>query len=420
MKKTHDISQIFRRLRVPASSKLDERVHREIDNAVTSPATAPAGPELTLGQIFALFLKRPSARYTLATTLGLAVLVTLALIHSTPSAWAMEQTIEALKKYRALHITGYVTKDGKAIPLDLWARADVTGNLVETGLLKTEGATIWTRDNKTYAYDQSDNTVYVEPGITTFGGLNPWPGPKSLTVLTRLKDYKAFEGDDPATGRKRVVVTCSIENIGGPQSFGPQSLLLEFDVRTKLLVSSKSWQNSTQEGAPNCCCEKILYFEDLPDGVFDYQPPSGASFTNMPLTIPEASLPSLSDPGCGISAQGMSRQQACQKILAQYWAARITNDLARIRQLWPLTAPWPDQLLRDVGDQEQVAQVLKIGGIERTGESKLGPLALVPSWVRYRDGMVLELWLIVQFRETDRGDSCVIYGDHGYAPNAKE
>jgi hypothetical protein len=94
--------------------------------------------------------------------------------------------------------------------------------------------------------------------------------------------------------------------------------------------------------------------------------------------------------------------------------------LARIRQLWPLTAPWPDQLLRDVGDQEQVAQVLKIGGIERTGESKLGPLALVPSWVRYRDGMVLELWLIVQFRETDREASCVIYGDHGYAPNAKE
>jgi hypothetical protein len=250
--------------------------------------------------------------------------------------------------------------------------------------------------------------------------LNPWPGPKSLTELTRLKDYKAFEGDDPATGRKRVVVTCSIENPGGPQLFGPQSLLLEFDVRTKLLVSSKSWQNSTQEGAPNCCCEKILYFEDLPDGVFDYQPPSGASFTNMPLTVPEASLSSLSDPGCGISAQGMSREQACQKILEQFWSARITNDLARIRQLLPLSAAWPDGLLRDVGDQDEIVQVLKIGGIERTGESKLGRLALVPSWVRSRGGMVQEVWLIVQFRETDREASCVIYGDHGYALNVKE
>ena len=65
-------------------------------------ATAPAGPELTLGQIFALILKRPSARYTLATTVVLAVLVALALVHSTPSAWAMEQAVEALKKYRGL------------------------------------------------------------------------------------------------------------------------------------------------------------------------------------------------------------------------------------------------------------------------------------------------------------------------------
>jgi hypothetical protein len=73
-----------------------------------------------------------------------------------------------------------------------------------------------------------------------------------------------------------------------------------------------------------------------------------------------------------------------------------------------------------VGDQDDITQVLKIGGIERTGESKLGPLALVPSWVRSRDGMVLEVWLIVQFRETDREASCVIYGDHGYALNVKE
>jgi len=405
---------------VPASSKLDERVHREIDNAVASPATAPSAAQPNLGQFFALILKKQSTRYTIASTLVLAAVVALALIHSTPSAWAMEQTIEALKKYRGLHITGYVTKDGKAIPLDVWARADMTGNLVETGLLKTEGATIWTKDNRTYSYDQSDNTVYVEPGITTFGGLNPWPGPKSLTMLTRMKNYNAFEGDDPATGRKRVVVTCSIENTSGPQSFGPVSLLLEFDVRTKLLVSSKSWQNSTQEGVPNCCCEKILYFEDLPAAVFDYQPPTGASFTNMPLTVPEASLSSLSDPMCGISAQAMSREQACQKILGQFWSARITNDLARIRQLWPLTAGWPDKLLRDVGDQDEITQMLKIGGIERTGQSKLGPLALVPSWVRSRDGSVLEVWLIVQFREIDQTASCVIYGDHGYALNAKE
>jgi hypothetical protein len=63
---------------------------------------------------------------------------------------------------------------------------------------------------------------------------------------------------------------------------------------------------------------------------------------------------------------------------------------------------------------------LKIGGIERTGRSKLGPLALVPIWYRSQDGMVGKVWMIVQFRETEPGASCVVYGPHGYALNVKE
>jgi hypothetical protein len=65
-------------------------------------------------------------------------------------------------------------------------------------------------------------------------------------------------------------------------------------------------------------------------------------------------------------------------------------------------------------------QLLKIGGIERTGRLKLGPLALVPSWVRAEDNTVSEVWMIVQFRETKGGTSCVIYSAHGYALNVKE
>jgi hypothetical protein len=203
---------------------------------------------------------------------------------------------------------------------------------------------------------------------------------------------------------------------------GPMSFLMEFDVRSKLLVSAKTWGNSRQEGAPIAAFEKVLYFEDLPDSAFDFRPPPGALFTNMPLTIPDeaASLPALSDPNCGISAEGMTREEACQKILEQLWAAQIKNDFARMRQLLPYSATWSDDLMREVCNQEEMVQVLKIGGIERTGSSKLGPLALVPGWIRYQDGSVVEVWMIVQFRETDRGTSCVIYGPHGYALNVKE
>lgn len=412
MKKTHEVSQVLGRLHVPASAELDERVYGEIAKVAAVAPTAPRGTEPTFGEIIIVFLKRKSALYTFATTLGLALATALVLNHSTTSAWAMDQAIEAIKKYKALHITGSVISGGKTVPFDAWARADATGNLVESGLAKWGDMTVWSRGNKSYLYYQAHNKVFVEPGITF--GFNPWPGPKLLSLLATMKDYKAFEGEDPATGQKRVIVTCSIENLAGPESY-----LLEFDPRTKLLVSIKSWSNLKQEGAPNCDFEKILYFKDLPDSAFNFQPPAGTSFTNMPLTIPEASLSALADPRCGISAEGMTREQACQKILGQLWDARLKNDVPHIHQLFPLTATWSDDLLREM-HEDGIVQILKIGGIEKTGGSKLGPLALVPSWVRYRGGIVREVWMIVQFRETDQGASCVIYGPHGYALNVKE
>ena len=420
MKKTQDISRLFRQMRVPASAKLDERVHREIDDAtrspIESPITAPSDPQLTLGQIFALILKRHPARYSIATTLVLAGLAALALMHSTPSAWAMEQAIETLKKFRGLQLSGNMSKDGKTIPIDLWLRADMSGAGVEAVLARVgDEATLWTRDNQTYTYVQADKAVYMEPGITE--ALNPWPGPKLLAMLAKERDYQAIEGDDPATGRKRVIVTCSSASFNGRQSFH-----LEFDVRTKMLVSMKIYRNSQQVGTPYLDFEKILYFDDLADSAFDFQPPSGTLFTNQPITIPDAgvSVPALSDPNNGISAEGMTREQACQTILQQAWAANFKYDFARIRQLFPLAADSSDDYLRETIKEAGLVKLLKIGGIERTGSSKLGPLALVPSWVRAADGTVTEVWMIVQFRETDQGTSCVVYGAHGYALNVKE
>lgn len=413
MKKDQEISQILRQLHVPASSKLDERIHEEITEAGGPALTGPPSPELTFGQMIALLLKQKSTRYTLATTLGLVLLVVLVLNHSTTMAFAMDQAVEALKRYKALHLTGYYTPaSGKTIPIDAWERSDATGNRVEIALITVGDVTEWITGNKTYDYDRAEKKATIEPGIN----FDAWVGPKLLADMARLKDYQAVEGDDPATGQKRVVVTCSLDGFAGPESF-----LMEFDARTRLLVSAKSWLNLTREGTPQCSIEKILYFEDLPDGDFSFQPPADTQFTNAPLEVPGANLLPLSDPTRGISTGGMTQEQACQKILDQLWSAAIKGDFNRIRQLCPVTAMWSDAMLRGSGDPDETAvQLLKIGSIEQTGSSKLGPLALVPVRIRYQDGSVRENWMVVQFRETDQETSCVVVGPRGYELNAKE
>jgi hypothetical protein len=409
MKNDQDISKALRQLHVPASSKLDERVYAEIDEAA-----APSGPALTFGQALTLFLKKKSTRYTLATTLGLVLLVVLVLNRSTTSAWAMDQSIEALKKYKALHFTGYsTTESGQTARVDAWARSDTTGRRIEIALAHVGDVTSWAKGDKTYAYDRAEKKGYVEPGINLIGS---WLGPKLLADLARVKDYQAVEGDDPATGQKRVIVTCSLENFEGPQSF-----LIEFDVRTRLLISLKAWSNLRREGNPQFSIENILYFENLPDSAFSFEPPAGTEFTDVPLEVPEANLSTLSNPKCGISADGMTQEQACQTILEEFWSAAIKDDQARVRQLLPVTATWPDELLRGSTDPSEIAaEILKIGGIEQTGSSKLGPLALVPVRLRYRDNSVRENWWVMQFRPTDHGTSCVVAAPRGYGLDVKE
>jgi hypothetical protein len=79
-----------------------------------------------------------------------------------------------------------------------------------------------------------------------------------------------------------------------------------------------------------------------------------------------------------------------------------------------VTETWPDRLLLDLMAEDEAVELLRIGAIEKEGQSRLGALALVPSRIRCRDGRVREVKIIVQFRETDQGASCVVHGNYGH------
>jgi hypothetical protein len=407
MQRTDHIPKLIRRLRVPASAELDERVHSAIREAGPNGPDAAPSSEPSLPALLVMIMKHKTIRYTLGGALGFAVLAALVLNHSTTSVWAMEQAIEALQPYKAVRMTGATTAGGAAAPTEVWARADAAGARSAECLVRSDAFTAWVKDNHTYVYDHAANTVFVEPAIMM--GLNPWLGPRFLSTMSKLPNYSAVEGADPATGQKRILVTAGFESATGPQSF-----LIEFDAKTKLPVSMTHWSNLDRRGAPDFSFDKIVYFDDLPDSVFQFEPPDGVPVVEKPLTIPDANLAMLSNAKSGISAEGLGREEACRKLLEQFWTAVINNDLARIRQLCPLTETWPDRLLREVMAEDEVVELLQIGAIEKEGRSSLGPLALVPSRVRCKDGRVREVKIVVQFRKTEQGASCVIHGNYGY------
>jgi hypothetical protein len=322
-------------------------------------------------------------------------------------AWAIEQTIEALKDLRAVYMNG-IFPSGTA---EIWMRANKigtqSGDVVVRG---SHGAITWIKDGSTYHYEPGQNTVYFENAITV--GFSQWLGPELLEMLSKVDGAKIMRGKDPATGRQRATLLCSLLDSNGPQSW-----VIEFDVATKLPVSFKHWSNMDMSGPPAFHAFKIIYYQELADSLFEVNIPGNPVYVEKPLTIPQQNISVLSNPQKGMSAEGLTQQQACERILRALYSAVIEGDLDKLKNLAPLSENWGDEFLQAVilrtGKPDRIVEVVKIGQISKTGHSKIGPIVAVPIVFKRGDGSMVEQNMVVQIRQLGGKSSCVVHGPYG-------
>ena len=125
--------------------------------------------------------------------------------------WALEQSIEALRDYRAIHLVGVF--QGETV--EVWARANKTAS--------TSSHDVWSREvagrscglgtARPIATSPARKTVYFEPALTI--GILPWLGPELLETLRAAENTQVIHGKDPATGRSRVTLLCSLMDANG-------------------------------------------------------------------------------------------------------------------------------------------------------------------------------------------------------------
>jgi len=205
---------------------------------------------------------------------------------SVTPAWAIEQSIEAMDQYKAVLIEGSQSertwRENGSLelkPYRSWAVANEDQTMVEKYRTEVDGFLILTTNGqKTWRYDPNTNTVHVEnrPYVAS----ECWCGSQFLEQLKDFRDSGIFTkweetyGKDPATGRQRVFLTIAwLEE----RFNGPRSLWLEFDMESKLLVSLKQWENANWEGPATIVGEKVTYYENLPDNLFELEIPEGAT-----------------------------------------------------------------------------------------------------------------------------------------------
>ena len=388
---------------------------RGVDPDVTVPAEALAAMQQakqraapTGRRSWRTIMTSRSSRFAAAA--GTAAVALLAIFHTfNEPAWALEEAIEALKKYHAVHVVGAIP-GGTA---EIWMRASESGTGSSDAVIRFgSGAVAWTDAGATYYYDPGQNVVYFEKALTI--GLSEWLGPQLLDVLSTAQNAKIVHGRDPATGRDRVTVLCSLVDVTGAQSFA-----VEFDRESKLPVAIRQWQNLDRSGTPSFDAFKIVYHEALPDSVFDVRVPAGAARVEKPLQIPDAAVGALANPADGIPADGLTQQEAAERVVRTLYQAVIDQDLDALKRVCPLCRNMGDEFLRAIvlkpGKDTRIVEILDVGLIQRTGRSALGPIVAIPATLRLQNGSTVEEKMIVQFRQFGDRLSCVVHGPYGQA-----
>ncbi|MHC4229627.1 MAG: hypothetical protein ACYSW0_19515 [Planctomycetota bacterium] len=280
MKPADEIRQLFRNGELGIDLDADEKVFADVSQArQETTENAPAVPE-----IWRIIMKSPLAKVAAAAVLIVACLIGVFMFNRTSSvAWALEQSIEALSKYNAVVFEGSesdLNEDGELQMRDRksWAVANEDQTKVKKIRHEVDGVpTIITNGQETWRYDPQTNTVIKN---LPYGTPEGWIGSRFFEQLRAFhesgvtNDWEVTYGKDPVTSKQRAFLTVAWLD---KRYNGPRSMWFEFDVESKLVVSLKQWENSNWEGPPRIVSEKITYYESLPDELFEFEIPEGAT-----------------------------------------------------------------------------------------------------------------------------------------------
>ena len=250
---------------------------------------ALAKPSRRKGQSISIWR---SLRKTKIAELATAAVITLAVIlfipfgRSDSPAWAIEQSIEALDRFRAISVEGWDSErawveDGslKLRPFKSWAVANKDQTRVEMFRTEVEGYLVLTTNGqKTWRYDPNTNTVRIEDRPYNAGDF--WCGSRFLEQLKEgresglLTRWEVTSGKDTTTGRQWIILkTAWLDE----RFNGPRSIRLEFDMESKLLVSLKQWENDNWKEPATHIVEKITYHTILPYELFEFEIAEGTT-----------------------------------------------------------------------------------------------------------------------------------------------
>ncbi|MHC4758747.1 MAG: tetratricopeptide repeat protein [Planctomycetota bacterium] len=227
--------------------------------------------------IWRVIMKNKMTKFAASAVIIIGVFIGINMLNGTP-AWAIEQTIEALKKVQTIVISGTGGyNDSEYLPFKCWIKLnDENGNLLMR--FESPQEIVVVQGDKVYYRRPGSKRVKILEGHSVHNlkfwykimELSPWLSGKILETLKPLADdWQEEYGKDEKTGRDCVFVNCSYKQLSA-------SFWFVFDIESKLIVEAKHWSNPGYKEPVNLYANSFVYNKDISDETFDFEIPDGA------------------------------------------------------------------------------------------------------------------------------------------------
>ena len=199
-------------------------------------------------------------------------------------AYAIEQTIEAMKNVTVVHIFG---RDWNEKEVEMWVKINPHTGRGEYYWFgnPTAQTTIVARPEESYIYNKSDNTVHIKDGLSISSVFSPGRFLEEMTRMTErlegtISDYVVY---DPKAGKDVILLVMASDRIDLKATVDPDTKL---PLSVDIISGSQPGSNEVLKRA-----EHIYYDQKLPEGIFEFEIPLGAEIIDGTIVDAQQRLP---------------------------------------------------------------------------------------------------------------------------------
>ena len=348
MRYTENIKRLVRKsylknLHMPAGAQMDERILNDALAAMED--SKKARPVLAGPNIGRIIMKSRITKLAAAAVIIVAVVLSINVWDkSTPSAYAFEQTVEAMQSKRSFHIQTYFQNHRKD---EFWAEFNENGKVIRYRQEEEEGfygpiVTLWEDHIRFKYYPKPDNiclitnTIQTEPELEEFD-----PETAAQEIYEQVaKGKSTIEIQEPSSYEGLITI-----NVTHTERFHRQVLLVDPDTKFVTRVDNYFW-DADEEQEFHKGIEVLEYNQTIDPNMFS------PNFPEDTLTLDQVSQE------VGMTQGQMTDEEVAIIIVSEALEAWAAADYAKAGKLF---GGAPTELLTELYGHLRPVNAISVG-----------------------------------------------------------